>query len=594
MYFSQFLEAVAAKTGQQPKKSGKGYIALCPGHDDRNPSLSIQEDKDQKILIHCHAGCDPQTICAGLGISLSDLFKEKSKSRSKQVKTEYVFVDEGGKPVYKKTRLEPGKDGKKKDFFISSLSSKGVWKNEISKTSKRFLYRLDEVKAGIEKGEKIFLVEGEKDAERLRQGNLNATTTLEGAGAEIRPEYVEQLKGGEIVLLFDEDAAGHVRRDRLCLALFENVKSLKVISLPGLDYREDHGLDVSDWLSRGHTIQELAQLVEATAPINKTEIEKIRLKQESNLFSMEEIVVITLDDFLKRNIPPREMILSPILPSQGLVMIYAKTGVGKTFVALMIAYAVALGDKVFSWQAPKPRKVLYIDGEMPAATMQDRLRLIAKGMGRNLEDPSNFRIITQDLQPNGIPDLATKEGQEIIESVLGDAELLILDNLSCLVRRVQENESDSWLPIQEWLLKLRRKGISVLFIHHAGKSGIQRGTSRREDVLDAIIALRHPPSYKHEEGAKFIVKNEKPRGIVGKDVEPFIAQLHVSAESGLRWEIIENKEVDADEHYEKVVELSIEGKSIRNIAKILEISRSKVHALIIKARETGDLSEEDE
>ncbi len=142
-----------------------------------------------------------------------------------------------------------------------------------------------------------------------------------------------------------------------------------------------------------------------------------------------------------------------------------------------------------------------------------------------LEDPSYFRIITQDLQPNGIPDLATTEGQKIVESVLGDAELLILDNLSCLVRRVQENESDSWLPIQEWLLKLRRKGISVLFIHHAGKSGIQRGTSRREDVLDAVIALRHPPSYKHEEGAKFIVKNEKPRGIVGKDVEPFVVQL---------------------------------------------------------------------
>lgn len=203
-------------------------------------------------------------------------------------------------------------------------------------------------------------MEGEKDTDRLRQGKLIATTTLEGAGAEIRPEYIEQLKGGEIVLLFDEDAAGHIRRDRLCLAVFDSVKSLKVISLPGLAYREDHGLDVSDWLSQGHTIQELEQLVEITAPIDKTEIEKIRLKQESNLFSMEEIVAVTLDDFLKRNIPPREMILSPILPPQGLVMIYAKTGVGKTFVALMIAYAVAIGDKVFSWQAPKPRKVLFI------------------------------------------------------------------------------------------------------------------------------------------------------------------------------------------------------------------------------------------
>lgn len=126
MYLSQFLETIAIKTGQQPKKSGKGNIALCPRHDDRNPSLSIDEDKDQKILIRCHAGCDPKAICSGLGILLSDLFKEKSKSRPKQVKTEYVYVTKQGKPAYKKTRLEPGKEGKKKDFFISSVSSKGI------------------------------------------------------------------------------------------------------------------------------------------------------------------------------------------------------------------------------------------------------------------------------------------------------------------------------------------------------------------------------------------------------------------------------------------------------------------------------------
>lgn len=528
-----------------------------------------------------------------MGLQLSDLFQKNDSTPIKRIKTEYLYVDDSGKLVYKKIRIEPGYEGKDKSFFISSLDPKGFWINKSPKHQTRFLYRLDEVKTGIEKGKKIYLVEGEKDVEKLRKGDLISTTTFEGAGAEIRPEYVEQLKGGNIVLLFDEDKAGYERRDKLCLALFNNVQSLRVVKLSGLEYREDHGLDVSDWLSRGHTIRELEQLVETTAPISEVEINEIMMKQKNEHFFTEEIVVVTLDEFLKRDIPLREMILSPILPSQGLVMIYAKTGVGKTFVALMIAYAVALGDKVFSWHAPKPRKVLYIDGEMPAATMQERLKSIAKGFGRELDDPSNFRIITQDLQMNGIPDLATKEGQEIVESVLGDAELLVLDNLSCLVRRVQENEFDSWLPIQEWLLKLRRRGLSVLFIHHAGKSGIQRGTSRREDVLDAVIALKHPASYKHEEGAKFIVKNEKPRGITGKDVEPFIAQLHISPETGLRWEMLEDKEVDSEELYGKVVELSTEGHSIRKIEEILQIKRSKVHAIIKKARENGDLLIED-
>lgn len=590
MNIEKFLELLSVKTGHQSKKSGKDYIARCPAHDDQNPSLSISENNEGHVLLHCHAGCDCNAICSQLGISLSDLFMKNGKSPT-QIKTEYIYLDDSGKPAYKKVRLEPGNQGKSKSFFISSLDANGHWVNKTPHASKRFLYRLDEVRTGIKQGKKIYLVEGEKDVGRLRKEKLISTTILEGAGGAIRSEYVKQLEGADIVLLYDEDKAGYVRRDKFCVALFGKVKSLRVVKLPGLEYREDHGLDISDWLDQGHTIQELEQLVNATVPVDEADIQKIVLGQDQNKekYLMEEIVVVTLDEFLKKDIPPREMILSPILPSQGLVMIYAKTGVGKTFVALMMAYAVALGDKVFSWHAPKPRKVLYIDGEMPAATMQDRLKSIAKGFGKELEDPSNFRIITQDLQNQGIPDLATKEGQDIVESVLGDAELLILDNLSCLVRRTLENESDSWLPIQEWLLKLRRKGVSVLFIHHAGKSGIQRGTSRREDVLDSVIALRHPPSYRHEEGAKFEVRNEKPRGITGKDVEPFTAKLLITPENGVQWEIVDEKDVDFDGLYNQVVALSNGGNSLRKIADSLSIKKSKVEAIIKKARENGDL-----
>ena len=295
---------------------------------------------------------------------------------------------------------------------------------------------------------------------------------------------------------------------------------------------------------------------------------------------------------MKRNIPPREMILSPILPSQGLAMLYAKTGVGKTFVGLMIAYAVATGSRVFRWQAPKPRKVLYVDGEMAAFALQDRLRSIEKGAGCDIKDPTLFRIITQDLQPNGIPDLTTHEGQKMIEVALEDTELLILDNLSCLLQKVKENDVDTWRPFQSWLLKLRRMGLSVLFLHHAGRSGYQRGTTGREDVLDTVISLKHPSSYKHEEGAKFIISNEKPRGLVGKDVEPFLAQIKISQETGLSWEIQGITEDCFDDTYDKVVELRLEDKSIRAIAEELKINKDRVHSLIKKAREIGDIVEE--
>ena len=68
---------------------------------------------------------------------------------------------------------------------------------------------------------------------------------------------------------------------------------------------------------------------------------------------------------------------------------------------------------------------------------------------------------------------------------------------------------------QRWLLSLRRRGVSVLFIHHAGKGGQQRGTSRREDILDTVIALRRPHDYSPKEGARFEVHLEKARGLYG-------------------------------------------------------------------------------
>jgi 5S rRNA maturation endonuclease (ribonuclease M5) len=587
MYLDEVLEVLKRTTGHKPRKSGNDYITKCPAHDDQNPSLSVTEGADGRVLVHCHSRCEIEAICESLKISIKDLFSTKPNPSThvSSKYTEYIYVDVYNNPLYKKVRIEPGKDGKAKDFYISSVNSNGEWKKGLSRTSKRFLYMINDVLKAIREGKEIYLVEGEKDADRLFREGLIATTMIEGAGAKIRPEYVQQVQNAKINLLYDEDKAGHSFRDALCDALINKVKTLKVIKLPGLEYRESHGLDISDWLNLGHTIEELKQLV------NKTNF--IGCEDQKNNSKSKNLLVVTLEEFVKRNIPIREMILSPILPSQGLAMLYAKTGVGKTFVGLMIAYAVSTGGRVFTWTAPKPRKVLYIDGEMPANLLQDRLKAIVKGMGSKIDNPPPFRIITPDLQPNGIPDLITLEGQMMVEAILEDTEFLILDNLSCLLQNLKENDIDTWRPFQFWLLNLRRRGLTVLFLHHAGRSGNQRGTTGREDVLDAIISLKHPPSYKHEEGAKFIVRNEKPRGLVGKDVEPFSVQITIDQERGLSWEIQGIKENYFDETYDKVVELRFEGKSIRDIAEELKIGRSKVHTLIKKARECGDIAQEE-
>lgn len=123
---------------------------------------------------------------------------------------------------------------------------------------------------------------------------------------------------------------------------------------------------------------------------------------------------------------------------------------------------------------------------MPAATIQERLSKIAQASEKQLLDPSFLGLITPDLQEAGIRDLSTYEGQSDINQYLEDFDVLILDNLSTLVRSGNENEAESWVAVQEWVLTLRKAGKSVIFIHHAGKGGQQRGTSKKEDVLDTV------------------------------------------------------------------------------------------------------------
>jgi putative DNA primase/helicase len=164
---------------------------------------------------------------------------------------------------------------------------------------------------------------------------------------------------------------------------------------------------------------------------------------------------------------------------------------------------------------PRRKRVLYVDGEMPLVSLQERLRLISAGLGAEIPN-DGFRILAADHTENRIS-LRSEDRQNAIEPMLGDVDLLFLDNLSTLCTTGSESASDAWVPMQNWLIGLRRKGIAVLLVHHAGTNGRQRGTSRREDALDTVIALRRPEDYSPEQGARFEVHFEKLRNRVEGD-----------------------------------------------------------------------------
>lgn len=292
------------------------------------------------------------------------------------------------------------------------------------------------------------------------------------------------------------------------------------------------------------------------------------------------ITSINMHDLIIKDIPPKEMILAPIIPKQGLVMLFAARGIGKTYVSLSIAYAVATGGCFLQrWQAPKPRKVLFVDGEMSAKTLQERLQAIHASSVSAMPDPDYLQIITPDLQKDVLPDLSTAYGQDLIEKHVKDVELIILDNLSTLCLSGKENDGESWLQMQRWILNLRRQGKTVLYVHHAGKNEQQRGTSRKEDVLDTVIALRHPADYQKSEGARFEVHYEKSRGFYGDDAKSFEAQL-ISDNQSMQWNV---KDID-DVRLEQVRLLYGEGLSMRDIQEETGIPKSTVQRLIKKIK----------
>lgn len=298
----------------------------------------------------------------------------------------------------------------------------------------------------------------------------------------------------------------------------------------------------------------------------KSEFENAEAYQSEQPFE-----AVNLDDFLSRKFPPKELLLPPWLPAKGIVMVFAPRGVGKTHFALGSAYAVATGGQYLHWKAPQPRKVLLLDGEMPAVVLQERLCEIS--VKSELMPPSSehVRILASDLTEFGLPDISTEKGQTAIEPHIGDAELIVVDNLSTLARSGKENESDSWSMMQAWALKLRREGRSVMFIHHAGKGGEQRGTSKREDVMDSVIRLSRPSDYSPTDGARFVVEFTKNRGFSGPEAEPF--------EAALRDGVWSMKSLE-DVRTAQILELHTEGLNQRDIASEVNCSAATVNRVI--------------
>jgi DNA-binding XRE family transcriptional regulator len=316
----------------------------------------------------------------------------------------------------------------------------------------------------------------------------------------------------------------------------------------------------------------IVELSKAETPKN---LEVAKAKSENPL------KIANITELLTHQFPKREPVLAPAFSLGSINMIFSRRGIGKTHTALGIAYAGASGSSFWTWTATRPFKTLYIDGEMPGEALQTRVAEIVKA---NEKEPlvDYFRLLTIDLNEGQMPDISTLNGQIAIENYCLDAELIIVDNLSCLCRSGRENEAESWLSIGEWAMRMRSLGKCVIFIHHAGKDGNQRGTSKREDILDVVIELKRPADYRADQGARFIVNFTKARHLSGNESQSFEAML-MSIDGKQTW----TTKPASESTLAQVVELANLGLSQADIAKELEVNKSTVCRAYNAAKEKG-------
>ena len=240
------------------------WHALCPGHDDKNRSLSVWLGRSA-VLIGCWAGCDKPRILSAMGLSMRDLFPDtrddrKSAYPGATARTEtrrevacYDYRDEEGNVLYQVVRFEPKGFAQRRP----DPERPGKWLWGLV-DSRRVLYKLPELLRRVRDG--ILIVEGEKDVENLAAWDLLATCNVGGAGMGWKNEYSLCLRGRRVVIVPDNDVAGHEHADYVAGSLIRHgAASVRYLTLPDLP---EHG-DVSWWMAKGGTKEELIRLIKA-------------------------------------------------------------------------------------------------------------------------------------------------------------------------------------------------------------------------------------------------------------------------------------------------------------------------------------------
>jgi hypothetical protein len=254
---------------EQVKQNNNSIVALCPSHDDKNPSLTASYT-DEKILVKCQAGCSFEEIVSALEMKQSQFFTPKEKTPPKKVVATYRYEDKDGGHVMDVVRFKP------KDFRPKRPDGKWTLDGVT-----RVPYRLPQMLEAIKIGKDILIFEGEKDCENAEKFGLVATTFAGGAG-KWRKEYSEWFQDAKVICIPDNDPAGLKGMHIIASEISKVAKSVRLLELPDLP---DKG-DFSDWIKiEGNNLAKFNSLIIKSSSTWTSELEK----EDDNCQLLEEL-----------------------------------------------------------------------------------------------------------------------------------------------------------------------------------------------------------------------------------------------------------------------------------------------------------------
>ena len=449
MTYESFIERFEKKV-----KTTAGFNVRCPAHADGSPSLHVTKSGDGKIMLHCFAGCTTEAVVAALGLGMKDLFPDSpakqftvpttnghSKPEAPTAKPEiekiYSYRNHAGQEVYQVVRLKP------KSFRQRHMvDGKWVWNmDDVT----RVLYHLPE----ILKSQKVWVCEGEKDADNLIMLGFVATSNVGGAGKWL-DGYTETLAGKDLMICGDSDRPGqdHVKTvfDSIC----GTAKTVRVIKLPvGIK-------DVSDFIATFPNPQEAKTALDALADAAHPFLKGVRLP----IFTMSELeagyqrMVNSLPENsfdLGRWLPTLGLNVRPLICGE-LAFIIGDTGAGKTGLLSEIA------------RAALPLPTLFFELELPPELLFERT------------------VSAQTNIPCRDVELAYKSGD-----MLGVALDVKFKNLFiCTESKITLHDLENYIVKSELKIGQRPKLVLIDYIQLMQSAG----PNRREKVSDIAEGLK--------------------------------------------------------------------------------------------------------